>query len=111
MSRFISVRIIGQLFVAGALLASWEGVSQARTTAEPLRGTIGASAGALSDAAADQRNLADRSVAFDELVRVRICHISRHPRDGIPAAEHACPLVIADASGVVAPVPSATRTN
>jgi hypothetical protein len=28
--------------------------------------------------------------------RMPICHISRHPRDGIRAELHACPLVVAD---------------
>jgi len=37
-------------------------------------------------------------------MRIRICHISRHPRDGVPAEEHACPLLIADATqAVIAP--------
>lgn len=28
--------------------------------------------------------------------RIPVCHISRHPRDGIRAELHACPLVLAD---------------
>lgn len=28
--------------------------------------------------------------------QIRMCHISRHPRDGIRASAHACPLLMAD---------------
>lgn len=98
MNRRTSLSMSGRLFVAAALLVSLEGVSYARTTAQPLR-------------AATEAQRASQVTIVDELARVRVCHISRHPRDGVPATEHACPLVIADAAEVVVPVSSATLAD
>jgi hypothetical protein len=98
MNRYTSLRMSGRLLVAVALLVSWEGISHARTTGQPLR------------TATEAARVAQPTIV-DELARIRVCHISRHPRDGVPATEHACPLVIADATEVVAPASSSTRAN
>jgi len=48
-----------------------------------------------------------------ELARMPVCHISRHPLDGLRVSEHACPLLVADAAtprlrsfGTVMTIPS-----
>jgi len=103
MTRFTSFRT-PRLLVAVALLVSFEGVSYARTSAQPLRATIetaavdGKSSGVVNS---DEAPAVVRPTIVNELARIRICHISRHPRDGAPATEHACPLVVADAADVV----------
>jgi hypothetical protein len=89
MSRIATLRTPCKLFVAVAFLASaasFEGVSNARTTAQPLRVQTETPAAAV------------HSSTGDVATRIRICHISKHPRDGMPAEEHACPLVIAEAT-------------
>jgi hypothetical protein len=54
---------------------------------------------------------ADRDFANSVIAaHVRICHISRHPRDGVPAEVHACPLLIAEASPAIA-TPAAVRAD
>jgi hypothetical protein len=93
MIRLSSLRTHCKLFVAVAFLVSAEGVSFARTTAQPLRAQTEAPT-------ARSANVHDVAAAVHptigyEFARIRICHISRHPRDGVPAEEHACPLVIA----------------
>jgi|SRR5579863_1490563 hypothetical protein len=98
MNRCTALRMSGRLFVAAALLMSLEGVSHARTTREPIRTVT-------------EAPRVSPVTIVDELARVRVCHISRHPRDGVPATGHACPLVIADAAEVVVPVSSATRAD
>jgi hypothetical protein len=35
------------------------------------------------------------------LAGMPVCHISRHPLDGLRASEHACPLLFADATGIL----------
>jgi hypothetical protein len=104
MSRFISLRIPGHLLVAVAMLISFEGVSYARTTAQPLRAVTEASAaadGKAAGTASAKDGSAIHSASGDEFARIRICHISKHPRDGVPATEHACPLIIAEADATV----------
>jgi|HubBroStandDraft_6_1064221.scaffolds.fasta_scaffold670370_2 hypothetical protein len=93
MIRLSSLRTHCKLFVAVAFLVSAEGVSFARTTAQPMRAQTEAPT-------ARSANVHDVAATVhptigDEFARIRICHISRHPRDGVPAEEHACPLVIA----------------
>ncbi|HXW33734.1 MAG TPA: hypothetical protein VEJ87_04085 [Acidimicrobiales bacterium] len=107
MTRFAALHLT--LSVA-ALLVSFEGVSQARTTAEPLAGREAPAAesprapGNVPDAA----QMAARPTRVETgIARIRICHISRHPRDGVPATEHACPLVVAEAD-VASPAVVAT---
>jgi hypothetical protein len=113
MSRFISLRTPGHLLGAVAMLLSFEGVSYARTTAQPLRAVTEAAAAGDSKAA-DIASAKDESVIHstsgDEFARIRICHISKHPRDGVPATEHACPLIIAEADATV-PASGATLAN
>ena len=59
----------------------------------------------------DWRNVLDPSKAHalarmleSALARARVCHISRHPRDGLRASEHACPLLFADVMSVVSEI-------
>ena len=44
----------------------------------------------------------------DALAGIRLCHISHHPRDGVRAEIHACPLLIADSNVSVSPAPDAS---
>jgi hypothetical protein len=102
MSRTATLRTPCKLFVAVVFLASaasLEGVSSARTTAQPLRAQSETPAAAV------------HSTVGDVATRIRICHISKHPRDGMPAEEHACPLVIADATEVQASAPRPMSVN
>jgi hypothetical protein len=41
----------------------------------------------------------DRAGRSGGHARIDLCHISRHPRDGLPPEQHACPLFIAAAGG------------
>jgi hypothetical protein len=93
MIRLASLRTHCKVLVAVTCLVSAEGLSYARTTAQPLRAQTEAPT-------AQSANVHDIAATVhptigDEFARIRICHISRHPRDGMPAEEHACPLVIA----------------
>jgi hypothetical protein len=110
MSRFTSLRTPGQLLVAVAVLVSWEGLSYARTTTQPLRATIEANATEAKSAGSNPDAVVQPTIA-DPVARARVCHISRHPRDGVPATEHACPLVVADATDAVAPESAVALAN
>jgi len=103
MSRFAAIHLMPSVALL-ALLLSFEGTSYARTTAQPL---LVAHEAPAAQGTKSSGELPDASVAIrpieTEIARIRICHISRHPRDGMPAAEHACPLVVADAAEVLAP--------
>jgi hypothetical protein len=48
------------------------------------------------------------SLTEGTLAAIRFCHISRHPRDGIRAALHACPLLVADVDMTASPAPNAS---
>jgi hypothetical protein len=89
-----------------ALVLAFEGTSAAKTRAEllpatrdlsPVSAPVEAASAPATTVAAD-RDLANSALA----ARIRICHISRHPRDGVPAEEHACPLFIAEAAPAAA---------
>jgi len=88
-------------FAALALLLAMEGVSAAKTQGALIAAGEQAAADSSATAASvvSALPLPDPGVVSRAAVaRVRICHISRHPRDGMPASEHACPLFIAEAS-------------
>jgi len=99
-----------------ALLIACEGTSAAKTQAPSLQSHHDASAAAASANTSVSSTsgvetskpeaatfAANRVLVNSELAaRIRICHISHHPLDGVPAEEHACPLFIAEVS--VAPV-------
>jgi hypothetical protein len=110
MNRLISLRTPGHLFVAVALLVSFEGVSYARTTSQSLRTTLETSAAASAGSARTTEVSVVHTTSEDGVARIRICHISKHPRDGVPATEHACPLIIAEADGVI-PASGITLAN
>jgi hypothetical protein len=110
MTRLISLRTPGHLFVAVALLVSFEGVSYARTTSQPLRTTSETSAAVSAGSAGTKEASVIHAPSEDGVARIRICHISKHPRDGVPATEHACPLIIAEADAVT-PASGTTLAN
>jgi hypothetical protein len=89
-----------------ALLMAFEGTSAAKTQAELVPGAAemqSSPAPAEAAKASTTTFAADRDLANSVFAaRIRICHISRHPRDGVPAEEHACPLFIADAAPAIA---------
>jgi hypothetical protein len=105
------------------LVLAFEGAAAAKTHATELatshEDSASASQGVSPNAApatgtapfaVDDRDFANSALA----THIRICHISRHPRDGVPAEEHACPLLIADATqAVIAPatLPSAPSST
>ena len=103
-----------------ALILIFEGTSAAKTQAEMVPATQEASH-ASSPAAAESAAPAtktfsvsstDRDLANSALAaRIRICHISRHPRDGMPPEEHACPLFIAEAVVPTVAAPVALRVD
>jgi hypothetical protein len=105
MIRIGSRRTLPTSVLAAALVATFlvsiEGVSEARLTAPSL--STAASAG-VRESSAERRSL-------PELAHERICHISRHPRDGMPASEHACPLVVASGAGSSAPAALARASD
>lgn len=90
---------------AFALILAFEGVSVAKTQESPLaaqRATETSTSADPADVAAHEDGLVKTAA------HARVCHISRHPRDGMPASEHACPLFVADTS---TPSAGAARAN
>jgi hypothetical protein len=98
--------------LALALVLVFEGAAAAKTQAAEHATIREQSASAAQTASQDAApaTVAARLASDRDLVvlansalamRIRICHISRHPRDGVPAEEHACPLLIADATQAV----------
>jgi hypothetical protein len=83
----VSVALASVVCVASLALA--EQVALARTTGAPLDGPV-------TGVTAAQTVSAPQVAAPTVAARIRVCHISRHPRDGVPASEHACPLIVAD---------------
>jgi hypothetical protein len=101
------------LALASAL--ALEGTCYARTTASSVherldqsqsRDDSGSPVETVVDAAParpalfSDRDRADGAVSF---TRIALCHISHHPRDGLPPDLHACPLFIAIARPPAAP--------
>jgi hypothetical protein len=101
-----------------ASLVSFEGLSFAQTTAlspwtvqssvappESSKATFALGDAILLDsikASARTDSVIDADDSFvlpaeGAVAGIRLCHISHHPRDGMRAALHACPLVVADA--------------
>jgi hypothetical protein len=109
----IGMRYRTTLGVAVASLLALEGVSFARTPATPVVAQASASTvdattqarGEANPAARDTQNefTSESPVLQSANARIRVCHISRHPRDGMRSEEHACPLFIADAQPAAAP--------
>jgi len=108
--------------LALALVLAFEGAAAAKTQAAEhatIREQSASAPQAVSQDAAPATAAAplasDHDFANGPLAtRIRICHISRHPRDGVPAEEHACPLLIADATqAVIAPsaLPSTSKAE
>lgn len=100
-----------QCALAIVTVLSVEGVSFAGTTAGPTasvaaQGATPVATGHSLNLSASLRDLAALASEMDEgasgasssdvLSGIRLCHISHHPRDGIRAEVHACPLLIAD---------------
>jgi hypothetical protein len=76
-------------------IACCEGVCFARTTLA----TIAEYAQTAEVVAVDSAHAGATKVEVPVVrlaTRIPVCHISRHPRDGIRAELHACPLVLAD---------------
>lgn len=103
--------------LALALVLAFEGAAAAKTQAAELATSHEAIASAASQsppaatATATATFAADRDFANSALAaHIRICHISRHPRDGVPAEEHACPLLVADATQAVV-LPSTSKSE
>jgi hypothetical protein len=107
--------------LALSLVLAVEGVAAAKTPAAELATSHEASASAsqvtspsAAPVTAAATSASDREFANfvngPLAARIRICHISRHPRDGMPAEEHACPLFIADATQAVI-VPSTPKAE
>ena len=91
---------LSSLAALGLILA-FEGVSVAKTQESPLaaqRGTETSTSESSVEVGSRDSELTKALAA-----RVRVCHISRHPRDGMPASEHACPLFVAEVSAPSAP--------
>ncbi len=47
----------------------------------------------------------------DSLAGLRLCHISRHPRDGVRSEIHACPLLVADSDATLSPAQDRSAAN
>jgi hypothetical protein len=76
-------------------IALFEGVSFARTTLSTIAEYAQAGDVVAGDSA--HGSVTKVEVSVERLAtRIPVCHISRHPRDGIRAELHACPLVLAD---------------
>jgi hypothetical protein len=91
-----------------ALILAFEGTSAAKTRGDMAPMTEDASHASSApesmSTAMTKTSSADRDLANSALAaRIRVCHISRHPRDGMPPEEHACPLFIAEAAPAAAP--------
>jgi hypothetical protein len=94
------------LMSASLSVLSMQGVAGARTTGPTLSEQVEAYAPttqSVVDATAKGDALGDVTQA--RLSPTRVCHISRHPRDGIPASIHACPLVFAAGDAVTPEAP------
>ncbi len=109
----VGMRYRTTLGVAVASLLALEGVSFARTPATPVVAPASASTvdatiqlpvGANAPSTrATQNEFSSESPALQSAnTRIRVCHISRHPRDGMRSEEHACPLFIAEAEAAAA---------
>jgi hypothetical protein len=97
-----------------AMMLSLEGSSAAKTRADLISAaTSGASdastttSAVAADAALEVTPASSQSNEKSDVTnplfaaRIRVCHISRHPRDGMPSEEHACPLLVAQATDAV----------
>jgi hypothetical protein len=104
------------LLAAGLAVLCSEGIAHARTTdsalAEELQALTASVAPATTPATPNATQHAS-SGAEARIRALRVCRIPRHPRDGVPASIHACPLVFASAESAEEasqPLP-ATRVN
>jgi hypothetical protein len=90
----LTFRVTTALATALPLLLFCEGIGHARTTGPTLGDEIRAEA-ATEGAPAPDAIPTEALSSWLNVNGIRMCHIPKHPRDGVPANIHACPRAFA----------------